>query len=108
MTSELFLYNFSSTNIYQTFSYNVCMGKINCFFVCLHFSEKFISGLILHQSITYEHDKEVCCFCLNCQDRFCSETNFSDECESYFNQLKRILIQYYYVFDNCPFMADFL
>ena len=107
MASKLFLYNFSSTNIYQTCFYNVCVGKKNCFYFCPYFYEKFISGSILHQSIIYEQNNEVSCCCLNCQDKFCSETNFSDEFEGYFNQLKNFLIQYYYVFDNGPFMVNF-
>ena len=108
MPSKLFLYNFSSANIYQTFFYNVCVGKTSCFYFCPHFYEEFISGSILHQSIIYEQNNEVCCCCLTCRKKkLCSKTNFSDQCEVYFNQLKKILTQYYYVYNIAPFMANF-
>ena len=51
MTIKLFLYSFSSPNVYQTFFYNVCIGQTNWFCFCPHFYDNFISDRILHQSI---------------------------------------------------------
>ena len=51
MTIKLFLYSFSSPNVYQTFFYNVCIGQTNWFYFCPHFYDNFISDRILHQSI---------------------------------------------------------
>ena len=103
MTSRLFLCNFSLPNVYQTFFFNVCVGQTNCFYFCPHFYENFISGRILHQAI--ERKNEVCCCCLMCRTKLCPETNFSDEAEEYFYELKKLLIQYYYVFDSSAFLA---
>ena len=89
ITSKFFLCNFSCTNVYQAFLYNVKVAKTNCFYFCPHFCEKFVSCSILHQSIIYEQNNEVCCCYLNCCDKFRSETNFGDQCEVYFNQLKK-------------------
>ena len=100
MTSKLFLDNFSQQNVYQTFFKNVCIGQTNCFYFCPHFYENFISGRILHQAIVYEHKNEVCCCCLMSRTKLFSVTDFIDQTEEYFYELKKLLIQYYYVFDN--------
>ena len=57
ITSKLFLCNFSCTNVYQAFFYNVKVAKTNCFYFCPHFYEKFVSRSILHQSIIYEQNR---------------------------------------------------
>ena len=107
MISKLFNCNFSCANIYQAFFYNVKVTKTNCFYFCPRFCETFVSRSIFHQSNIYERNNEVCCCCLNCRDKFGSETNSSNQCEGYFNQPKKNLIQYYYVVDNDPFAANF-
>ena len=106
MTSKLILCNYSCANVYEAFFYNVKVAKTNCFYFCPQFYEKFVSRSILHQSIIYEQNNEVCLCYLNFRDKFRSETNFSDQCEGYYNQLKKNLIQYYYVVDNGPFVAN--
>ena len=58
----------------------------------------------LIKSIIYEQNNEVCCRCLTCRKKIHSETNFSDELDSCFNNLKKLLIQYYYVFNNKSFL----
>ena len=73
----------------------------NCLYFCPHFFQKFMSGSILLQSINYEENTEICCCCSNCQNEIQLGRNFSDETLGYFSELKKLLIQHYYVVDNC-------
>ena len=58
----------------------------------------------LIKSIIYEQNNEVCCCCLTCRKKIHSETNFRGELDSCFNNLKKLLIQYYHVFNNKSFL----
>ena len=59
----------------------------------------------LIKSIIYEQNNEVCCCCLTCRKKIhFFQTNFSDELDSRFNNLKKLLIQYYHVFNNKSFL----
>ena len=53
---------------------------------------------MLHLSIVCDRKNEVCCCSLMFQKKLSSETNFSDGTEEYFDELKKPLIQYYYVY----------
>ena len=104
ISSKLLLYNFSAPHVYETFFHNVPVGKTSCFYICPHFYEKLISGSIPHESIIYEQKTEVCCCCLTCRRKIISETNLRDELDEYFDDLKKLLIQYYYTFDGSAFL----
>ena len=67
---------------------------------CPHSYERILSGSILLQSIIYKENNENCCCCLNCQNEIQLRTNFIDETLGYFSELKKLLIQYYYVVDK--------
>ena len=109
MTSKLFQCNFSAANIYEPFFFfNVCVGKIACFYFCLHFYKAFVGGSIHHQSVIYEQGKEICCCCLECLKSLSIKTDFSEESKDYFTDLKKLLIQYYYVYTTGLLMDYFL
>ena len=108
MANKLLLYNFSAYNICQKFFYNVCVVTGNCFYFCPHFYENLISGLITHQSITMNRIMKFCCCCLTSRKKIHSETDFSDKSDGCFNNLKKLLIQYYYVFNNKLFLLAIL
>ena len=78
----------------------IYVGRTSCLYFCPHSYEKFLSGLILLQSITYEENNEICYCCSNCRNEIQLRTNFSDETLGYFSELKTLLIQYYYVVDK--------
>ena len=88
ISSKLLLYNFSASHVYETFFHNVPVGESSCFYICQHFHAKLVSGSILHESIIYEQETEVCCCCLTCRRKIISETNLRDELDEYFDDLK--------------------
>ena len=101
MASKLFLCNFSSLiNTYQTFFHNVCVDKTACFYFCPHFYKEFFGSSLHHTSIIYEQGKKVCYCCLECLRDFGVTIDFSEQKKDYFNDLKKNLIQYYYVCDK--------
>ena len=95
---KLYLCNFTTPHIYQTFFYNVCIAKTTCFNFCPCFHKEFIKGTILRHSIVYEQLNEVICCCLNCSNQIISITNFREESGDFFDELKKIMIQYFYVY----------
>ena len=103
VTCKVYLYNCSNT--YATFFNHVCILKTKCFYFCPCFYEKFIKGIIYKKSVIYEHDGEVCCCCLKCLETIKKRIYFSEEKKGYFNELKTILIEYYYVL-NADLFAD--
>ena len=64
------------------------------------FIRKFISGTILHESIVYEQSDEIIRCCLNCRKKIFSDTNYREEPNDFFNDLKKTLIRYFYVYDR--------
>ena len=90
------------------FFFNVCVGKIACFYFCLHFCKTFVGGSIHHQSVIYEQGKEICCCCLECLKSLSIKTDSSEESKDYFTDLKKLLIQYYYVYTTGLLMDYFL
>ena len=64
------------------------------------FIRKFIGGTILHESIVYEQSDKIICCCLNCREKIFSDTNYREESKDFFNDLKKTLIQYFYVYDR--------
>ena len=88
-TSKLFLCNFTALHIYETFFYNVSIGRTHCFLFLPCFYKKIISGSILHESIIYEQKDEVICCCLNCRQKIILTTNYRKEPNDFFNDLKK-------------------
>ena len=82
----------------------IYMEGTNCLYFCPHFYEKFMSDSILLQSIISEENNEICCCCSNCRNEFQLRTTFSDEILGYFSELKKLLIQYYYVVDKLSYI----
>ena len=97
LVSILYLCNFTTLHTYETFFYNVCIAKTTCFYFCLCFHKDFIKGTILRHSIIYEQLNEVICCCLNCSNQI-SITNFREESGDFFDELKKIMNQYFYVY----------
>ena len=62
-------------HIYETFFYNVLVGRTHCFYLRPCFHKKIIKGSILHESIICEQKDEVICHCLNCRQKIISTTN---------------------------------
>ena len=48
------------------------------------------------------------CCCLTSRKKIHSETDFSDKSDGCFNNLEKLLIQYYYVFNNKLFLLAIL
>ena len=96
--SKLFLCNFTAPHIYETFFYNVCIAKTTCFYFCPCFHRTFIRGNIIKESIIYEQEDEVICCCLKCREQIISTTNYYEEPNDFFDYLKKLMIQYYYVY----------
>lgn len=99
MAMKTLFYNFSAQDLHQ-FLRKVYLGGVDCFYFSPHFSQKFVSGSILCQSIIYEENKEICCCCFICRDEIQLRTNFIDEIHGYFYELKKFLIQHYHVLDK--------
>ena len=108
--SKLFLCNFSSLNIYQTIFQNVCVEKTACFYFCPHFYKEFVAGF--SSQVCYLLTKKRRLLLLfRVSKRFCLrdfdvKTDFSEPKKD-FTDLKKLLIQYYYVYDNSSFMENF-
>ena len=103
MTYKVYLYNFSNT--YAAFFNNVCVGETKCFYFCPCFFQKFIRGIIYKKSLIYENEGEVCCCCLKFLKTIKNRIYFSEENEGYFDELNKMLIEYYYV-RNANLFAD--
>ena len=95
--SKLYLCNFTTPHIYETFFKNVCIAKAS-FYFCPCFHKEFIKGTMLQHCIIYEELNEVICRCLNCSNQIISTTNFRKESDDFFDELKKIMIQYFYVY----------
>ena len=80
----------------------IYVGGTNCLYFCPHCYEKFLSGSILLRSTIYEENSEICCCCKNCLNEIQLRTNFSDKRLGYFGELKKLLMQHYYVVDELP------
>ena len=87
--SKLFLCNFMAPHIYETFFYNVLVGRTHCFYLCPCFHKKIIKCSILHESIICEQKDEVICHCLNCRQKIISTTNHTEEPNDFFDDLKK-------------------
>ena len=61
----------------------------------------------IQESVIYEQDGEVCCCCLKCLETIKKRIYFSEEKKGYFNELKTILIEYYYVLNADLFTDTF-
>ena len=81
------------------------LEKPNAFIFFLCFYEKFIRGIKYKKSFTYENKGEVCCCFLKCLKTIKKRIYFPEENEGYFDELKKILIEYYYV-RNANLFAD--
>ena len=98
LVSKLYLCNFTTPHIYKTFFYNVCIAKTTFFYFSPCFNKEFIIGTILRHSVIYEQLNEIICCCVNCSNQTISNTNFREESDDFFDQLKKIMIQYFYVY----------
>ena len=97
LVSKLYLCNLTTPHISETFFYNVCIAKTT-FYFCSCFHKEFIRETILRHSIIYEQLNEVICCCLSCSNQIISTTNFREESDDFFDELKKIMIQYFYVY----------
>ena len=98
LVSKLYLCNLTTPHIYETFFYNVCIAKTTSFYFCPCFHKEFIRGTILRHSIIYEQLNEVICCCPSCSNQIISTTNFREESDDFFDEFKKIVIQYFYVY----------
>ena len=67
--------------------------------------ESLSKELYTKKSVIFEHNGEVCRCCLKCLKIIKKRIYFSEEKKGYFNELKTILIEYYYVL-NADLFAD--
>ena len=61
------------------------------------FLRKVYQSNYIQKSLIYENEGEVCCCCLKCLKTSKKRIYFSEENEGYFDELKKISIEYYYV-----------
>ena len=69
--------------------------------------ESLSKELHTKKSVIYEYGGEVCCCCLKCLKTTKKRIYFSEEQKGYFNELKTILIEYYYVLNANLFANTF-
>lgn len=93
---KLHFHNFSS-NASKAFFSNVKVWKASCFYLCPCFFTSLKKDII-KRSVVFEKypDEEMICGCLDCKKEFFSVTNsFEERCDNYFDDLKKLLIQYF-------------
>ena len=101
--SKLYLYNFSLPHAYEVFFFNVCVSKTNCFFFCPCFFKAFTSGKILKNAVVYEQKPscEIICICLKCKKEVLTKVRIIGSLNAgMFNDLKKLLIQYFFRVDE--------
>ena len=99
-TTKEYLHNFSAPHIYETCFYNVQVGFTNDFYFCPCVLETFSKHSVLYNSIIYKQKDEVICCCLKCKKKVVSQTNYCEAFDNYFDNLKKLLIQYFVVYDS--------
>ena len=95
MTCKVYLHNFCST--YAAFLTMSVLEKPNAFIFALVFMKSLSEELYTKTILIYENEGEVCCCCLKCLKTIKKRIYFSEENEGYFDELKKILTEYYYV-----------
>lgn len=100
--SKLNLYNFSAVStarIYETFFYNVCIAEKTFFYFCPCFHKSFRGEKIIRKPVIFEKypsDERICC-CCECETEIFSKTSIREKLrDDFFDELKKMLIQYFY------------
>ena len=85
----------------KLFFYDVCVSKTSCFYFCPCFYESYKKRDIIKSAIVYKiyPGEELICCCHKCMKENFSVTSICKKefCDDFFNDLKKILIQYFCV-----------
>ena len=96
--SYLNLYNFSPERVTEAFFYNVKVWEISCFYFCSYFYFPFKKKDMIKNSVVLEKylSNEIIGCCCKFRKEIFSDSTISEElCDDYFDELKKLLIQYF-------------